>query len=66
LVTVPPTVKVVPDIDEAVPEALDIEGSFENPVPDIEEFPPLVPLLAVDPPPPDAVAPAPPPPTIMV
>jgi hypothetical protein len=29
LVTVPPTVKVVPEIEDAVPEALEIDGSLD-------------------------------------
>jgi hypothetical protein len=45
-VTVPPTVNVVPDIDEAVPEAFEIDGSLLILVPLIEEFPPVIPPAA--------------------
>jgi hypothetical protein len=43
LVTVPPTVRVVPDIDDAVPEALDIDGSFDIGEPENDELAPLLP-----------------------
>jgi hypothetical protein len=60
LVTVPPTVSVVPEIEDAVPEALEIEGSLLIPVPENEELHPLIPFEFV----PDD--PAPPPPTMIV
>jgi hypothetical protein len=41
LVTVPPTVKVVPDIDDDVPEAFEIDGSLDIPEPEIDELLPL-------------------------
>jgi hypothetical protein len=60
LVTVPPTVKVVPDIDDAVPDALEIDGSLEIPVPEIDEFDPCEPAV------PELGPPLPPPPTTIV
>jgi hypothetical protein len=42
-VTVPPTVKVVPDIDEAVPDALEIDGVSDKGEPKKDEFVPFFP-----------------------
>jgi hypothetical protein len=58
LVTVPPTVSVVPEIEEAVPEAFEIEGSFEIGEPEKEELAPRPPM--------DDVPATPPAPTIIV
>jgi hypothetical protein len=50
---------VVPEIEEAVPEAFEIDGLSDIGEPEIEELVPLIPAAG-------PVAPAPPPPTIIV